>query len=485
MVQDEAAASASSSVISSPLQFFSSMSISPGSPYTPWVQELKSDERGLYLIHLLLNCANHVAAGSLDQANSCLEQISMLASPTGDTMQRIASHFTEALARRVLRSWPGLYRALNLTTTDIADSHAARRHFFDLCPFIKVACLICNQAIMEAMEGEKVVHIIDLHAIDPIQWVALLQALRQRPEGPPHLRITGISDHKELLDVTGARLCEEAEKLDIPFQFHPVLAKVENLDVESLRVKTGEAVAVCSLFQLHCLLASDDDIGTGFRKFYSSPSPAATHSNNKNTVQLHKIMQLTQGTLGELLEKDIMANAKNAYSPDSASSPFALAPSPKMERFLASVWSLTPKIMLVTEQESNHNGATMNERFVEALNFYAALFDCLESTVPRISPERMKVEKMMFGEEIKNIIACEGGERKERHEKLDKWVQRLDIAGFCRVPLSYLPLLQADRFLQSYGCDGYKLKEENGYIQICWQDRALFSVSAWRCRRFE
>ncbi|KAK8928827.1 Scarecrow-like protein 3 [Platanthera zijinensis] len=92
------------------------MSISPtalGSAYSPWLRDLKSEERGLFLIHLLLNCTNHVAAGNIDQANAFLEHISLLASPEGDTMQRIASYFTEALARRLLRSWPGLYRAIN------------------------------------------------------------------------------------------------------------------------------------------------------------------------------------------------------------------------------------------------------------------------------------------------------------------------------------------------------------------------------------
>jgi len=93
------------------------------------------------------------------------------------------------------------------------------------------------------------------------------------------------------------------------------------------------------------------------------------------------------------------------------------------------------------------------------------------------------VEKMMFGEEIKNIIACEGAERKERHEKLEKWMQRLDLAGFGNVPLSYYGMLQARGLLQGCGCDGYKIKEENGCVVICWQDRALFSISAWRCRK--
>ncbi|KAK9154746.1 hypothetical protein Sjap_002226 [Stephania japonica] len=469
MVQEEGP----SSVSSSPLQFFSLMSLSPGLN-SPWIREMKSEERGLYLIQLLISCATHVAAGSLENANIGLEQISQLASPDGDTMQRIAAYFTEALADRILKAWPGLHKALNSTKiTSVSEVVLVRRMFFELCPFLKVAFVITNQAIIEAMEGEKIVHIIDLNAAEPAQWIALLQALSARPEGPPHLRISGVHEQKEVLEQMAFRLTEEAEKLDIPFQFNQVVSKLENLDFESLRVKTGEAVAVNSVLQLHSFLASEDE------HFRQKPSPPM---KNLNSAQLHRVLQMNQSTLGELLEKDLINGC--SPGPDSASSsPLLFSNTAKMESFLTSLWGLSPKIVVVAEQESNHNGSTLMERLLEALYFYAALFDCLESTVSRTSIDRMKVEKMLFGEEIKNIIACEGIERKERHEKLEKWIQRLDFSGFGRVPLSYYGLLQARRLLLSYGCDGYRIKEENGCVVICWQDRALFSISAWRCRR--
>ena len=470
MFQDEG----SSSVTSSPLQLFSMMSLSPnlGSPY-PFVRELKSEERGLYLIHLLLTCANHVAAGSLENANIALEQISQLASPDGDTMQRIAAYFTEALADRILKAWPGLHKALNSTKlTLVSEEILVQKLFFELFPFMKVAFVLTNQAIVEAMEGEKMVHIIDLNAAEPAQWIALIQVLSARPEGPPHLRITGVHQQREVLEQMAFKLTEEAEKLDIPFQFNPVVSKLDNLDFEKLRVKTGEALAISSVLQLHSLLASDDEL---LRK----KSPLAP--KNLNGIHLPGVLQINQSTLGELLEKDLVNG--HSRSPDSAtSSPQSLSASVKMDGFVNALWGLTPKLMVITEQDSNHNGSTLMERLLEALYSYAALFDCLESTVPR-TLERLKLEKMLFGEEIKNIIACEGAERKERHEKLEKWVQRLDLAGFGNLPLSYYGMLQAGRLLQGYGSDGYKIKEENGCVVICWQDRALFSVSAWRCRK--
>lgn len=451
-----------SSVTSSPLQVFSMIPLSPGlgSSY-PWLKELKSEERGLYLIHLLLSCANHVANGCFENANVVLDQISQLATPNGDTMQRIAAYFTEALAERILKSWPGLYKALQFSRIPvISEEMLARKLFVEMFPFVKLGLLVTNQAIMEAMEGEKVIHIIDLNVTEPAQWIALIQALSARPEGPPHLRITGVHQQKEVLDQVAHRLTEEAEKLDIPFQFNPVVSNLDSLDVEKLRVKTGEAVAISSVLQLHTLLASEDE---------ALGKKSAVTSRHTNGVHLP--------------EKDMVNGARSPSNDSGSSSPLSSNGSSKMDTFLNAMWGLSPKLMVVTEQDSNHNGPALMERLLEALYFYAALFDCSESTLPRTSIERMKVERTLYGEEIKNIIACEGVERKARHQKLEKWIQRLDMAGFAGVPLSYISMLQARRLLQGYRCNGYQIREDNGCIVICWQDRPLFSISSWRCRR--
>lgn len=444
--QDEGS---SSSVTSSPLQNFSNMPLHPhpaAGATPPWMlRELRSDERGLCLIHLLLNCAAAAAAGRLDAANAALEHIATLAAPDGDAMQRVAAAFAEALARRALRAWPGLCRALLLPRAGPtpAEVAVARRHFFDLCPFLRLAGAAANQAILEAMESEKIVHVIDLGGADATQWLELLHLLAARPEGPPHFRLTAVHEHKDLLSQTAMALTKEAERLDVPFQFNPVVSRLDALDMESLRVKTGEALAISSSLQLHRLLATDDD---------TSATTAADKERRRS-------------------------------SPDSSG---LLSPSTsRADAFLGALWGLSPKVMVVTEQEASHNTPGLTERFVEALNYYAALFDCLEVGAARGSVERARVERWLLGEEIKNIVACDGAERRERHERLDRWAARMEGAGFGRVPLSYYALLQARRAAQGLGCDGFKVREEKGTFFLCWQDRALFSVSAWRGRRFD
>ncbi|XP_030963131.1 scarecrow-like protein 3 isoform X2 [Quercus lobata] len=395
------------------------MSLSPGlgSPIgTPLSEKL-----GVELLRMIEECGYHVAASNMPNANIMLELISRLASANGSPIQRIAAYVIEAFAERMLKTkLSGLYNAFKSTNISlVSEENVAQRLFYNVCPFIKVAYLVTNQAIIEAMEGEKRVHIIDLYSFEPEQWIDLLHTFKARPEGPPCVKITGIHDQRVVLEQMAVRLMAEASKLEIPFHFIPIVSKLENVDTESFCVDAGEAFAISSVFQLHSLLAFDEEV-------------------------------------------------PRRISPVASKRP--------LRKFL-------DEVMVIAEQEANHNGFSLTERVKEALDFYAPLFDCLDS-IRSITPmERQMIEKMIFGEEIKNIIACDGVERKERHEKLEKWILRLEQAGFGRVELSYYNSINARKYLQNYGNDGYNIKEKDGYIVLCWNRCPLFSISAWQFGR--
>ena len=56
----------------------------------------------------------------------------------------------------------------------------------------------------------------------------LIQSLAMRPEGSPHLRITGVGPCATNLELTKRRLSEFAESLDVPFEFSCVV--IERVD---------------------------------------------------------------------------------------------------------------------------------------------------------------------------------------------------------------------------------------------------------------
>ena len=220
-------------------------------------------------------------------------------------------------------------------------------------------------------------HIIDLYSFEPEQWIDLLHTFKAQPEGLPCVKITGIHDQRVVLEQMAIRLMAEASKLEIPFHFIPIVSKLENVDPESFCVDAGEAIAISAVFQLHSLLAFDEEVPRRI-------SPVAS-----------------KRPLRKFLDE---------VSPDFTSPSSILSPSfsPKMRNFLSFLWRLSPKVMVIAEQEANHNGFSLTERVKEALDFYAPLFDCLDSIRSIAPTERQMIEKMIFGEEIKNIIACEG-----------------------------------------------------------------------------
>ncbi|CAN6362204.1 unnamed protein product [Urochloa humidicola] len=497
-----------------------------------WVQELSHDQQGVRLIGLLYQCAAEVAAGAFDRANHCLEQITPLASlDAPHTLQRLAAVFADALSRKLLSLLPGVSRALQYSTSTASSGEAhlvaaARRHLFDTVPFMKLAYLTTNHAILEAMEGERFVHVVDLSgpASNAVQWIALFHAFRARRGGPPHLRVTAVHDAggKECLASMAAVLAKEAEAFDIPFQFAAVEATLDDLALldtpdalrQVLRVRSGEALAISVVAQLHRLLAADDAAAAaaGGRTRQNVPG-----SSCLTPVQI--MARSSPRSFGELLEREL--NTRLQLSPDAASSvvsslspqsPAAAAaqqhhriPAAKLGRFLQAVRALSPKIMVVAEPEANHNAAAFMERFEEALNYYGSLFDCLERASAAAAQhhryrnqqqqqqaaaeERARVERLVLGEEVRGVVAREGAERKERHERLAQWGRRMEAAGMERVGMSYGGMMEARKLLHSMGWAGsYEVVHDprGEAFFFCWHRKPLYSVSAWRpaaCRR--
>ncbi|KAJ8752478.1 hypothetical protein K2173_004766 [Erythroxylum novogranatense] len=146
---------------------------------------------------------------------------------------------------------------------------------------------------------------------------------------------------------------------------------------------------------------------------------------------------------------------------------------------LRMVKSLNPKLTIFVEQESNTNTTPFLARFVETVEFYLAMFECIDVTRPRDQTERIGVEQQCLARDIVNIFACEGKERVERHELLGKWKSRFTMAGFRRYPLSSYVNSVIRSLLRCYS-EHYTLVEKDGAMLLGWKDRNLISASAWR-----
>ncbi|KZV14169.1 scarecrow-like protein 3 [Dorcoceras hygrometricum] len=269
---------------------------------------LKPEERDVKLIQLLLTCANHASSGNLHHADACLRQISRLASINGDSMQRLAARFASALAVRLVKRWPGLYKSLNNGTgLALCDIDRAREIFERTFPCMELVYAVTNRTLVQAMSGERVIHAIYLGSGSPKLWVPFLRGLQEGSKefdhGPPHLKITCIGKDREAQERLGAVLAKEAEILHMPFQFDPVIVDIRDLRIDMLNLQPGEALALISMLSLHVLLTEDDRVESHFG----------------------------------LRKNDQMKDAK------------------RLNEFLEMVKSMSPKVVLLVEQESNHN----------------------------------------------------------------------------------------------------------------------------------
>lgn len=209
------------------------------------LRQQKRDEEGLHLLTLLLQCAEAVSADNFEEANRMLLELSELATPFGTSAQRVAAYFSEAMSARLVGSCLGIYAALpSLPQSHSQKMVSAFQVFNGISPFVKFSHFTANQAIQEAFEREDRVHIIDLDIMQGLQWPGLFHILASRPGGPPHVRLTGLGTSLESLEATGKRLSDFAEKLGLPFEFHPMAEKVGNLDPDRLNINKREAVAV-------------------------------------------------------------------------------------------------------------------------------------------------------------------------------------------------------------------------------------------------
>lgn len=119
-------------------------------------------------------------------------------------------------------------------------------------------------------------------------------------------------------------------------------------------------------------------------------------------------------------------------------------------------------------------------RFREALFHFSALFDMLDNNVPKEVPERMLIEKEIFGREALNVVACEGWERIERPETYKQWKVRNMNAGFTPCPFSRELIAKAVKKVSSDYHKDFVIDEDGQWLLLGWKGRIVYAMSCWR-----
>nr|QFR35738.1 DELLA protein DWARF8-LIKE [Jansenella griffithiana] len=385
----------------------------------------EEEAAGIRLVHLLMSCAGAVeagdhagASGHLADAHAALASVSP-ASGIG----RVAVHFTAALSRRLFPPTPSPPPPPPPPPPPApaadADHAFLYHHFYEAGPYLKFAHFTANQAILEAVQGCNHVHIVDFNLMQGLQWPALIQALALRPGGPPSLRLTGIGPP----------------------------SPPGRDDLRDVGVRLADlARSVRVHFSFRGVAANRLD---EVRPWMLQVSPGEAVAVN-SVLQLHRLLA------------------------DPSSSADARAP---IDAVLDCVASMRPRVLAVVEQEADHNKPGFLDRFTEALFYYSAVFDSLDAASGGAGDPAAEA---YLEREIRDIVCAEGAERRERHEPLRQWRDRLGRAGLAGVPLGANALRQARMLVGLFSGEGHCVEEADGCLTLGWHGRPLFSASAWR-----
>ncbi|KAK4484399.1 hypothetical protein RD792_006978 [Penstemon davidsonii] len=370
------------------------------------------------LKHLLIACARALFENKLVEFEKLVELARASVSITGEPIQRLGAYMVEGLIARKEFSGTNIYHTLKCNMPPGKELLSYMHILYEICPYMKFGYMAANGAIAEACKNEDYIHIVDFQIAQGTQWVTLLQALASRPSGAPRVRITGIDDPVSKY-ARGENILAVGKRL-------AEISETFNISVEF------HAVPVFALDITREML----DIRPGEALAVNFP------------LQLH-------------------------HTPDESVD--VLNP---RDGLLRMVKSLSPKVVTLVEQESNTNTAPFVQRFVESLDFYSAMFESIDATMPRDRKERINIEQHCLARDIVNIIACEGKERVERHELFGKWSSRFIMAGFRQFPLSTYVNSVIRGLLRCYS-EHYTLLEKDGGMLLGWKDRNLISASAW------
>lgn len=386
----------------------------------PSVEEVSHGvDQGLHLVHLLLACAEAVGCRDTQLADSMLCQIWASANPWGDSLQRVSFCFAMGLKSRL-----SLLQNINANGTFANGA-------MDVS-------LITREEKMEAFQL--------LYQTTPyiaFGFMAANEAICQAAQGKDCLHVIDLGMERTLQ--WPSLLRSLASRLEGPPKIR-ITGLINDQNHSELEASMNSLVQD----------ASSLGISLEFSTISEQVTPSLLTKENLNlregeTLFVNSIMHL------------------HKYVKESRGS---------LKAILQAIKKLNPTLLTVVEQDANHNGPFFLGRFLESLHYYSAIFDSLEASLPRNSPQRMNIERLHFAEEIRNIVAYEGSDRIERHERADQWRRQLGRAGFQVVGLKSLS--QARMMLSVYGCDGYTLACEKGCLLLGWKGRPIMLASAWQ-----
>ncbi|KAB1214911.1 Protein SHORT-ROOT [Morella rubra] len=181
-------------------------------------RDFNFDFSGKWAPEILLETARAIADKNSNRVQHLMWMLNELSSPYGDTDQKLAAHFLQALFSRMMDSGDRCYRTLASASEKTCSFESTRKtvlKFQEVSPWTTFGHVACNGAIMEVFEVQKVM--------------------------------------KEI----GSRMEKFARLMGVPFKFNVIHhgGDLSDLNLEELDLKDDEALAINCVGSLHSITA--------------------------------------------------------------------------------------------------------------------------------------------------------------------------------------------------------------------------------------
>ncbi|KAF8668613.1 hypothetical protein HU200_051788 [Digitaria exilis] len=394
---------------------------------------------------LLVHCANAIEANDATLTQQILWVLNNIATPDGDSNQRLTAAFLCALVARASRT--GACKAV--TAAVAAESASLHVHrftavelagFVDLTPWHRFGYTAANAAILDAVEGFPVVHVVELGTTHCMQIPTLIDMLASRAEGPPILRLT-------VADVSAAAPTAPPPALDMSYDELGAklvnFARSRNMSMDFRVVPTSPADAFTSLI---------DQLRV--QQLVLDGSEALVFNCH---MLLHTVPDETAGSVMSLAQPQQAVSLRTML--------------------LKSLRSLEPNLVVVVEEDADFTAGDVVGRLRAAFNFLWIPYDAVDTFLPKGSEQRRWYEAEV-GWKVENVLAQEGVERVERQEDRGRWGQRMRSSGFRAVTFGEEAAGEVKAMLNEHAA-GWGMKREDEDLVLTWKGHNVVFASAW------
>lgn len=299
--------------------------------------------------------------------------------------------------------------------------------FVDLTPWHRFGFTAANAAILEAVEGYSVVHIVDLSLTHCMQIPTLIDAISTRLETPPVIKLTVVGATEEIPPMLD--LCYEqlGSKL-------VTFARSRNVMLE-FRVITSN----CS---------------DGF----------------SNLIENFRLENWVSSTEALIINSHMMLH----YVPEETSNPNNYS---ARNMFLKELRTLEPTAVVIIDEDADLTSNNLEQRMRSAFNYLWIPFDTVDTFLPKGSKQRQWYEADVCWK-IENVIAQEGTARMERLEPIGRWAQRMRAAGFRGVGFGEEAVAEVKTMLEEHAAGWGLTKDEDGLV-LTWKGHNVVFATVW------